>query len=294
MADAPTQNPGAVIRNNWLAIAKGTKGNVDEHRTMLVAAGVAFYCLLALFPAITSLLAISGLVVDPDRVLSMLARLEGVVPSQALGIIQDQASEVASGNSGGLGLAAAVGLIIAIYSASKGVGSLIQGMNIAYEETEARGVIALTLTKLALTILIMIGIVLGLVVTLILPVLLSFLPATPFIEAIIKVSGWVILLVMTLVGLALLYRIGPSRPSAPFKWVTPGAVVAATVWIVGSAGFAFYVENFGSYNESFGTLAGAVVLLLWLWLSALAVLLGAEMNATTEKRSSQYTRAEQA
>ena len=294
MADAPTQNPGAVIRNNWLAIAKGTKGNVDEHRTMLVAAGVAFYCLLALFPAITSLLAISGLVVDPDRVLSMLARLEGVVPSQALGIIQDQASEVASGNSGGLGLAAAVGLIIAIYSASKGVGSLIQGMNIAYEETEARGVIALTLTKLALTILIIIGIVLGLVVTLILPVLLSFLPATPFIETIIKVSGWVILLVMTLVGLALLYRIGPSRPSAPFKWVTPGAVVAATVWIVGSAGFAFYVENFGSYNESFGTLAGAVVLLLWLWLSALAVLLGAEMNATTEKRSSQHTRAEQA
>jgi len=294
LADAPTQNPGAVIRNNWLAIAKGTKGNVDEHRTMLVAAGVAFYCLLALFPAITSLLAISGLVVDPDRVLSMLARLEGVVPSQALGIIQDQASEVASGNSGGLGLAAAVGLIIAIYSASKGVGSLIQGMNIAYEETEARGFIALTLTKLALTILIMIGIVLGLVVTLILPVLLSFLPATPFIETIIKVSGWVILLVMTLVGLALLYRIGPSRPSAPFKWVTPGAVVAATVWIVGSAGFAFYVENFGSYNESFGTLAGAVVLLLWLWLSALAVLLGAEMNATTEKRSSQYTRAEQA
>ncbi|NNF91887.1 MAG: YihY/virulence factor BrkB family protein [Boseongicola sp.] len=248
----------------------------------LIAAGVAFYGLLALFPAITALMAISGLIFDPQQITGQMEILSSMMPEAAVDIILGQAVEIAGSQEGGLGLAALIGIGIALYSASKGVGSLMEGVNIAYDEKETRGFVRLTATKLALTLFLIFGMSAGLGATLVLPGVLSLVDLGATTEALIGVARWGVLLVATILGILVLFRYAPDREPATWTWLLPGAVFACIVWLVASIAFAVYVENFGSYNESFGALAGVVILLMWLWISAYVLLFGAEVNAETE------------
>lgn len=279
------ESPAKIPATGWKDIAWRVKDQIAEDRIGLIAAGVAFYGLLALFPALSAILAIAGLVMDPQQVTSQLQQLAGVVPAQVLDIISSQTEAVAGSASGGLGLAAIAGLLIALYSASKGTESLMQGMNVAYDESEERGFVRKTAVKLGLTLFLVLGIVLGLVATVFIPAVLAIVNQSALVEALGTLIGWACLFVLSILGLGVLYSFAPSRDRPKMRWVTPGAVIACVLWLVASAGFGFYVANFGSYNESFGALAGVVVMLMWFWISAFIVLLGAEINAEAEAQT---------
>ena len=280
-ADSPTDIPA----KGWKDIAFRLKDEISEDRVGLIAAGVAFYGLLALFPAITALLAIGGLLVEPNQIINQLSALSGIVPEAAMNIVTEQATAVAGSREGGLGLAALLGIGLAVYSASKGMGSLMDGMNVAYDEQEERGFIRLKLETLGLTLFLIFGLLVAVAAMIGIPILLNIFNFGAFAEMAATVIIVAIILALSLVGLAVLYRYGPSRDAPEFQWVSPGAIAACIIWLIGSAGFAFYVANFGSYNESFGALGGVVVLLMWLWISAFIVMLGAELNAEMEAQT---------
>lgn len=274
--------PREISARGWKEILLRAWNDVGRDHVSLIAAGVAFYGLLALFPAITALIAISGLILEPSQIAQQIENLSALLPEGAANIIIDQATQVAGSQEAGLGLAALVSIALALYSSSKGVASLIEGLNIAYEETDKRGFIAKKLITLGLTIFLIVGMVAGLSATIILPGILSIINLGPTTEMLIGLARWAVLLIMTIAGIAVLYRFGPDRSAPKWRWLTPGAVLACVLWIAASVGFSFYAENFGSYNESFGTLAGAIILLMWLWISAYVLLLGAEINAEAE------------
>ncbi|MBW4709526.1 YihY/virulence factor BrkB family protein [Roseobacter sp. YSTF-M11] len=284
-AETPTELPAT----GWKDIAFRVKDEIAADRVGLIAAGVAFYGLLALFPAITALVAISGLLIEPSQIVDQLERLSGLMPEEVIQIVTRQATEVAGSREGGLGLAAFAGVLIALYSASKGMASLIEGINVAYDENEERGFIKLKLVTLALTLFLMIGLLVALMATLGLPAVLALLEFGPVFEVLMTAGLWIGLFGLTVFGLSVLYRYAPSRDAPGWKWASPGAIIACLIWVIASAGFAFYVGNFGSYNESFGTLAGVIVLLMWFWISAFIILLGAELNAEMEAQTRQDT-----
>jgi membrane protein len=284
-ARTPTDIPAP----GWKDIAFRVKDEIAADRVGLVAAGVAFYGLLALFPGITAMMALAGLLVEPNQVLNLMQGLEGLVPQEVLTIVTDQAEKVAGSREGGLGLALVLGLLLALWSASKGVGSLMQGMNIAYDEEEERGFFMLNAVKLVLTLLAILSALLGLAMLGGLPLLVALEQTPPWIDWVLSGAGLFGALLIAITGLALCYRYGPSRDRAAWRWISPGALVACLVWIIGSAGFAFYVANFGTYNETFGTMAGVIVLLMWMWLSAFIILLGAELNAEIEAQTRKDT-----
>ncbi|MCF6433669.1 YihY/virulence factor BrkB family protein [Leisingera sp. NJS204] len=279
------ETPAGVPAAGWKDIAFRVKDEVAEDRVGLIAAGVAFYGLLALFPAITALVAISGLLVEPSAIVEQLQALSGIVPEEVIAIVTKQAAAVAGSREGGLGLAAAFGVLVALYSASKGMASLMEGINVAYDEQEERGFIKLKLVTFALTIILMTGLLIALLSMLGLPAVLAFVDLGTFVETIITIGFWIILLALSIFGLSLLYRYAPSRDEPEWKWASVGAVAGCVLWVLASAGFAFYVSNFGSYNESFGTLAGVIVLLMWFWISAFIILMGAELNAELEAQT---------
>ena len=284
-ADTPTEIP----LKGWKDIAVRVWGEVGADHVGLIAAGVAFYALLAIFPAIAALMALAGLVLAPSDVTSQLETATRMIPKEAAQIILDQAVAVAGSEQAGLGLAFVVGLCLAIYSASKGMGSLIEGLNVAYDETETRGFIKRTAVTLLLTVFLIVGLVVGLLAAIAVPLVLGLVAMPDWLSVTLSLLRWVVLLVMAMGGLAVLYRYGPSRSGARWLWLTPGAVIACIVWIVASVGFSIYATNFGSYNKSFGSMAGVIILLMWLWISAYIVLLGAEINAETEAQTAEDT-----
>lgn len=283
------ETPYAIPAKGWWDVALRLKDEIAADRLGLIAAGVAFYGLLALFPAITALLAIGGLLVEPSQIINQLSTFSDMVPEAAMTIIVDQATAVAGSREGGLGLAAIAGVLIAIYSASKGMGSLMEGMNVAYDEEETRGFFVKTAITLGLTVFLIVGVLFGLSAALVIPSALSVLDFGPVVELLGMAITWTSLLFLTLAGLAIVYRYGPSRDAPEFIWISPGAVAACVLWVAGSIGFTIYVANFASYNESFGALGGAVILLMWLWISAFIILLGAELNAELEAQTTYDT-----
>lgn len=213
MSDVPGRHatrPREIPLRGWKMILLRVWRKLGEDHVGLIAAGVAFYGLLALFPAITALMAIAGLIFDPAQFTDQLGSVTAFVPENVAEIVMGQAVEVAGSQEGGLGLAALAGIGVALYSASRGVASLIEGMNVAYGEPETRGFVKLTLTKLALTFVLVTGLVAGLGAALIVPGILSLVTLGPLTELLIGLARWVILLAMTLGGLLLLYRRRPT------------------------------------------------------------------------------------
>ncbi|MEJ6395971.1 YihY/virulence factor BrkB family protein [Gymnodinialimonas sp. 2305UL16-5] len=284
-ADHPTDIPS----KGWIDIAYRLKTELAEDHIGLIAAGVAFYALLAIFPAITALMALSGLVFEPAQVTRELEAFTALIPEDAAEILLNQAVAVTGSAERGLSVAFFISLILAAYSSSKGMGSLIEGLNVAYDEKEKRGFIKLKATTIALTLFLILGLLVGLSATLALPIVLDLLPLPTWLEAFLSLARWLILGLMTIAGLAIIYRYGPSRTNAQWNWLSIGAISACVLWLLASVGFSIYVANFSSYNESFGGLAGVVILLMWLWISAFVILLGAELNAETEAQTRKDT-----
>ncbi|TCD05007.1 YihY/virulence factor BrkB family protein [Erythrobacteraceae bacterium CFH 75059] len=282
-------SPWQIPWSGWKEILKRTYKEIGEDRVSLVAAGVAFYALLALFPALTSLLSVAGLILDPLRVVDQLAEWTANLPEAAAQIIQSQGASVASGADGALSLAALAGLALALYGAAKGTKTLMEGMNIAYDEDEKRGFLVLNIVALGLTALMVVAVLLAAGLGIVVPLVVDGLGLPPVLATVLNLLRWVVLAAIAVLGLSLLYRFGPSRENAKWRWITPGSAIAVALWVVGTGLFSIYVQNFGNYNETYGALGGVIILLTWLWLSAFIVLLGAELNSEIEHQTMRDT-----
>ena len=281
--------PVEIPKRGWKDILLRTKDEIAEDHVSLIAAGVAFYALLAIFPGIAAMMAIAGLVVQPSFIADQINQIAAVMPKEAAQIVIDQAIAIAGSREGGLGLAAVVGIILALWSASAGMSSMMEGLNVAYDEEEKRGFVKRTFVRLALTIGVIIGFLLTALAMVAVPAVLHFVPLGGLSDTLIMLVRWPIVAAIAVVGLAIMYRYGPSRDHPEWKWVTPGAIAAVVLWLVASVAFAFYVRNFGSYNETFGSLGGVVIMLMWLWISAYIVLLGGELDSEMEAQTKHDT-----
>lgn len=284
-------SPFAIPRAGWKAVLLRVKDEISRDRVGLVAAGIAFYGLLALFPAIAALVAVAGLIVEPEAVAERIDDAVAMMPDAAAEIVTSQVNELAATGETALGLAALAGILLAVYSASKGVSAFMQGLNVAYEEEETRGFLRRTLTVLVLTQVMVLGAAAGIAAGPLVPALLALVELGAITELLVAAARWLVLALVATCGIAVLYRYGPSRAPAQWTWLMPGALLASALWLAASVGFSIYAENFASYNESFGALAGVVILLMWLWISAYVLLLGAELNAEAEAQTRHDTTA---
>jgi membrane protein len=281
--------PRAIPKLGWRDIFWRVKNEMARDSLSLVAAGVAFYGLLSLFPLITVLVSIYGLVVEPQAAQQQVAALGEVLPQDTRQILDEQLTRVTASANTALTFGVIFGIVLALWSAGAGTKALIEGLNIAYGEEEKRGFIKLNAVALGLTLGLILFMILALALVAILPALIGSLGLPSTIQNWARWLRWPILALAFMVALAALYRYAPSRSGPRWRWVTPGAVGATVLWIIGSLLFSWYVSSFGSYNETYGSLAAVVVLMLWFWVSALIVLLGAEWNAETEHQTEKDT-----
>lgn len=259
------------------------KEEIGRDRVLAVAGGVTFYALLGVVPAITALISVFGLVLSPAEVPGLLAPVTSLMPAEAATLITDQATRISGKANGTLSLTALIALLVALWSANGGTKALIEALGIAYDVKETRSFVRLNLVALAFTLgAIALVIVLGALVAA-LPFLVERLG--PVGEDLVLVLRWPVILALLLAVLAAVYAWAPNRPDADWMWITPGAVVAGLGLILVSAGLGWYVTNFGSYDETYGSLAAVVVLMLWIWLSTVMVLVGAEINAELDRRT---------
>lgn len=284
-ADSPTQIPA----RGWRQVLGRTMGASKEHNTPLLAAGVAFFGFLALFPALIAVVTLVGLVADPGQITQQVQSFTAGLPPASRQLISDQLAAITRSSGGALTIGLVVALVAALWSASSGTSNVMTAVNIAYQEKETRGFVKLRGTALLLTLGTVVFLVLTLALIAVVPVVLQAVPLGPVGTALAQVLRWALLLALILIGLAVLYRVAPDRHAPKFRWVGVGSVVAAVLWLLGSVGFSLYVNFFGNYNKTYGALAGVIVLLLWIFLTSYIVLLGAEINAQTEYQTERDT-----
>ena len=286
-ADKPTEVP----RRGWWQIVRRGLKEFNTDQMSLIAAGVAFYAFLALVPTLIAAMLIYGLVTSPSEVVQQVGNFATALPRDAQSLVTQQLTSLAASSKSGLSIGVVVSLLLALWSASGGTSALIQAVNNAYDEKETRNFFK----KRGLALLLTIGAILFFAIAAslvaVFPALANALGLGGLVRVGLEGLRWVVLLVVVGVALAILYRVAPNRDDPRFRWVSIGAGVAVVVWIIASIGFSIYVNNFGSYGKTYGALAGVVVLLLWLWLSIVAVLLGAEINAEAEKQTVKDTTA---
>ncbi|WP_425093462.1 YihY/virulence factor BrkB family protein [Tropicimonas sp. S265A] len=258
---------------------------LGETRLSLIAAGIAFFGLLAIFPALTALVAVAGLILTPDAVATQLGPMIDALPPAAAEIVSGQITEVAAANNSGLNWTLVIGVGLALFSASRGTLHLINGLNVAYEEDEDRGFFKLQLLGILITLCTVVGMTLALTVAAALPIVADMFFRTSLLADIMVLLRWPFLLLVAIAAFAALYRFAPSRRAARWRWITPGALSAVAIWIAATIGFSWYAQTFGSYSETFGALAGVVILMMWLFLTSFAVLIGALIDAELEAQT---------
>jgi membrane protein len=251
----------------------------------LIAAGIAFYGLLSLFPGITAAVAFAGTFLNPEMLVENSEEIAAMLPEAAKTIVMGQLRDVANADSSTLSFAALFSLAIALYSASKAVANFIAGLNVIYQEKETRNFFLVKALTIVLTAFLIIGLLIAIIVVAAIPVVAAIFGDYGIIDDLVMFLRWPFLFLMGAFWIAVLYRLGPNRRSARWRWLTPGAFVACALWVSGSFGFSLYVQSFGSYNETFGALGGVIILLTWLWLSAFIVLLGALLDAELEAQT---------
>ncbi len=285
MAAVPSEIPW----KGWRDILWRVWHETNEDRITLIAAGVTYYLLLALFPTLAAFVSLYGFFANPATVADHVALLEGLLPSDGLGIIRGQLHSLASEDHSALTIGFVVALAIAFWSANNGIKSLFEALNIAYEEREKRSFLRLNLMAFAFTLGAM-GAATGLIVVLgVVPAALAMLHLDEFSATILAAMRWPIILILTAIGVSILYRYGPSRRYAQWRWVSWGSALATIIWIAASAGFSFYLQNFANYNATYGSLGAVIGLMLWTWISVVVLLVGAELNAEMEHQTARDT-----
>jgi membrane protein len=281
LAGAPAKIPA----RGWRDILLRTFHNISEHRIMDLAAGVTFYSLLALFPAIAALVAIYGLFADPATLNVDLEKMSGLLPGGAIEVVHDQLTRVAAQRGSTLGLTFIVSLAISLWSANAAMKSLFDTLNIVYAEREKRGFVVLNAISLAFTIAGIIFVLLALGAVVVLPPALKYVGLSELTDLLLRAGRWPALFVILTIVLAVIYRYGPSREQAKWRWISWGSAFAACAWLVLSLLFSWYAENFGNFNRTYGSLGAVIGFMTWIWLSAIVILVGAELDAEMEHQT---------
>lgn len=284
-AARPAQIPGP----GWLDILWRVKEQLADDRVGLLAAGIAFYALLSVFPAIAAVISLWALVLDPQDMARQIAELARFVPPEAAGLIEEQAREIGDNTPTGLSLTALGSLAVALFAASKGVRGLIIALNLVYGEEERRGPLGRQLVVAALTLGLIALTLVSLVVVALFPLASGQLGLTGALALLAGLARWSALLLVMMAVIAVLYRFAPYRRSPRWQWVSVGSVTATLLWILGSAGLSLYVGRMATLSQLYGSLGAVVVLMLWFWLSAFVVLLGAEINGEMERQTRRDT-----
>lgn len=266
----------------WKRILIGSYHRINDDRVLAVAAGVVFYGLLALFPAITALVSCYALFAKASTINDHLSLISGILPGGASDIVRDQVNRVLAKGDIKLGLAFVFSFLLAVWSANGGIKAIIDALNVVYEEREKRGFFKLNAVSLAftfgglLTALVAIGCVVAL------PIILATIGLGSITDALFRIGRWPVLIVIMLFGLAVLYRYGPSRRTVRWHWLSAGSIFASLTWLAGSAVFSFYLASYANYDATYGSLGAAIGLMIWMWMSTIVVLLGAELNSEIE------------
>jgi membrane protein len=281
--------PSEFRPRDWWAILGRVWESTWRDNLSIIAAGIAFYAMLALIPTIAALVAIYGLVADPADIQEQLASLRSFVPRDAYGIIEGQVSRLVAADSRALGLASLFATLLAFWSSRAGVAAMIQGLNVAYGERETRSILELLALSFGLTLLVLVIGALAIAAVVVLPAVLGILQLGALGEWSVRLLRWPILFGALVFSIGALYRYGPDRNTARVPWVTWGAVLAATLWVIASVLFSYYVSNFADYNKTYGSLGAIICLLFWFFISAFVVLGGAELNAQMELHTQRDT-----
>ncbi len=281
-------DPAAVLqriqapRRGLWSVLLGTYNRFSDDRIMTEAAGVTFYVLLALFPAVATLISIYGLFADPAAVGVQLKNVTAVVPEGGMQIIEDQVQALTANGHQTLSFGVVVGVLTSLWSANQGIKSVFDALNVVHHEKETRSYLMRTALSLCFTFGAILFLVLALLGIVVLPIVLSFVGAEEDTAILLTLARWPVLIVALMLFLSTVYRFGPSRSNARWQWITWGSAFAVLGWVAASLGFSYYVANFGSYNRTYGSLGAVIGFLTWIWITAMIVLLGAELNAELE------------
>ncbi len=278
-------HPGELPARGWKEVLSRVRVEIKRDRVPLLSAGVAFFTLLALVPGLAALISIYGLVGDPSQVEQRVTDLMGAAPAEARNLVTSQARSILEQSNGATGIGLIVSIALALWSASSGMQHLVEAVNMAYDEEEGRGFLKLRAVALSLTVGLIVFLLVAIVVIAALPALMADWGAPGPVRVLVGIARWPLLAGLLLTALALLYRYAPDRDQPKWSWVSPGAIAATVLWVVGSLLFSLYTANFGKYNETYGSLGAIVIVMLWLMLTAYVVIAGAELNAESERQT---------
>ncbi|HUZ73027.1 MAG TPA: YihY/virulence factor BrkB family protein [Stellaceae bacterium] len=284
MKDQKSRN-AAVPNVSWWTIANCTWQQMNKDNVSALAAATAFYALLCVFPTLTALVSLYGLVADPTMVERQVVATEGILPPEAVKLLATWLQVLAQEPTARFGIGLLISVLLASWSAWSATGMLMTAVNICYGDQERRGFVRFNLEAMALSAGLVLFGVIALALVAVLPVLLNLLPVSTAWLALISLVRWPILAVLAIVGLAIVYRYAPARVPRKWEWVSWGAVIATALWLVGSIAFTFYVSNVGSYDKTYGSLGAVIILLLWFYISVYVILIGAELNAVLERQA---------
>jgi membrane protein len=284
-AASPTEIPP----KGWKDILLRVYANVSKHRVFALAAGMTYYSILAIFPAIAALVAIYGIFSDPTTIAKHLDQLGGLMPDGAVDVARDQLTRVASKGTQALGLTFLIGLATSLWSANAAMKSLFDTLNIVHGEEERRGFVKLNAISLGFT-LGGVGFILAALGSIVVaPVILNYAGLSNAGDLLLRIGRWPSMYVVLTFALAVIYRFGPSREAPRWRWITWGSAIAALLWLAVSGLFSWYAANFGKFNETYGSLGAVIGFMTWLWISAIVVLLGAELDAEMEHQTARDT-----
>jgi membrane protein len=281
--------PSEIPARGWWDIMKRVVNDISERRLMTEAAGVTFYALLSLFPALAALISIYGLFADPRTVGDQLQSLSGVVPGGGMDIISAQVHSLTDHGAGALSVGAVIGILTSLWSSNQATKGLFDALNVVYDEKEKRGFVLRTVITLAFTLASLLFVVVAIAAVIAVPIVLNVIGLGGVAATLLNLLRWPLLLVFVALLLACLYRIGPSRQRARWRWLTWGSCFAAVAWVIVSLAFSWYVSSFGSYNKTYGSLGAVIGFMTWIWLSALVVLIGGDINAEMELQTARDT-----
>ena len=277
--------PSEIPALGWKDILLRVYANLSKHRIMGLAAGMTYYSILAIFPAIAALVAVYGLFSDPSAIAKHLDQLGGFLPGGALEVARDQLTRVASKGSQTLGLTFLVGLGFSLWSANAAMKSLFDTLNIVHNEEEKRGIIKLNAISLLFTVGGVIFVVAALGSIVVVPVILDYVGLSQGGDLLLRAGRWPVMFLVLTFALAIIYRYGPSRETPRWRWITWGSAIAALLWLCISGLFSWYAASFGKFNETYGSLGAVIGFMTWLWISAIVILLGAEIDAEMEHQT---------
>lgn len=281
--------PREIPAKGWKDVLLRVRDEMKDDRVSMVAASVAFYAMLAVFPALIALISLYGLVANPADVQAHMSSLASMLPADARSVVEEQLTSIVAQSRGGVGLGLAVSILGALWVASGGMRAVMEATNVAYDEQESRGFVRLRLRALLLTLAAIVFVLVALFAAAVLPVIFDTVGLGDTLRSALAIARWPLLAMLAIVALSALYRYAPARDLPRWRWVSWGSVVATLLWLAATALFSLYVSRFGNYNETYGALGGVIILMLWLYITAFAVLLGAELNAELEHQTKRDT-----